>query len=75
MANFSVSPKGVKLILVGLLVMVLGYVLMIGGGSSDPNLFNESMFDFRRLVISPLLVIAGIVIVVVAIMHKPKEEK
>lgn len=74
MANFSIPSKNVKFILVGLIVMVAGYILMIGGGSSDPNVFNYDMFDFRRLVASPLLVIMGIVIIIVSIMGKPKSD-
>ena len=50
MANFSLPPKNVRFILIGLIVMVAGYILMIGGGSSDPQVFNYDMFDFRRLV-------------------------
>ena len=73
MSNFSLPEKNVKQILCGLIVMVAGYILMIGGGSSDPNVFNEAMFDFRRLVASPVLIILGIVIIIVSIM-KPKEE-
>jgi len=73
MANFSVSEKNVKFILLGLVVMVLGYILLLGGGSNDPNVFNDAMFNFRRLVLSPIVMVAGIVIVVVAIMKKPKE--
>jgi len=74
MSNFSLPAKNVKFILVGLLVMVAGYILMIGGGSTDPEVFNEAMFDFRRLVASPILIILGIVIIIVSIM-KPKEEQ
>lgn len=72
MSNFSLPSKNVKIVLAGLLVMVLGYVLMIGGGSEDPDVFNPEMFSFRRLVVSPLLVIAGIVVIIVAIMKTPK---
>ncbi|MDD2293756.1 MAG: DUF3098 domain-containing protein [Bacteroidales bacterium] len=75
MSNFSLSSKNVRLVLVGLIVMVSGYILMIGGGSNDPNVFSYAMFDFRRLVLSPVLVILGIVIVIVAIMRKPKENQ
>lgn len=73
MSNFSLPEKNVKQILCGLIVMVAGYILMIGGGSSDPNVFNEAMFDFRRIVASPLLIIIGIIIIIIAIMRKPKE--
>ncbi len=74
MANFSIPSKNVRLILVGLIVMVAGYILMIGGGSTDPDVFNMDMFNFRRLVLSPLLVIIGIVIIIVSIMAKPKDK-
>ena len=67
MANFSLPPKNVRFILIGLIVMVAGYILMIGGGSSDPQVFNYDMFDFRRLVAAPVVIVAGIVIVIVAI--------
>ena len=74
MANFSLPTKNVRFILIGLIVMVAGYILMIGGGSSDPQVFNYDMFDFRRLVLSPLLVILGIVIIIIAIMRRPKKD-
>ena len=58
------------LLLAGLLVMVAGFILMTGGGSTDPQVFNTDMFDFRRLVAAPLVILAGIVVEVVAIMKK-----
>ena len=73
----AITPKGLRYLLVGLIVMVSGYVLMSGGGSTDPEVFNYSMFDFRRMVAAPLVIILGIVIEVVAIMgmFKNKEDK
>lgn len=64
----AITPKGLKLLLVGLVVMVAGYLLMMGGGTVDPQEFNEDMFDFQRLVAAPLVIICGIVIEIVAIM-------
>ena len=64
----AITPKGLKYLLVGLLVMVSGYILMTGGGSDDPQVFNYAMFDFRRMVAAPVVIILGIVIEVVAIM-------
>lgn len=77
MDNMATSRKGLRLLLAGFLVMVAGYILMTGGGSDDPNVFNYAMFDFRRLYAAPLVIIAGIVTIVVAIMgnFKDKEEK
>ena len=69
------TPKGLKYLLVGLLVMVSGYILMMGGGSDDPEVVNYAMFDFRRLVAAPIVIILGIVIEVVAIMGVFKDKK
>ena len=66
------SRKGLKFLLAGLLVMVAGYILMTGGQSGDPAVFSDDIFDFRRLVASPLLIIMGIVIIIASIMSKPK---
>ncbi len=46
---------------------------MIGGGSDDPNVFSEKIFDFRRLTLAPILILAGYVVEIFAIMKKPKE--
>lgn len=66
--KMAITPKGLKLLLAGLAVMVSGYILMIGGGSGDPEVFNYAMFDFRRIVAAPAVIILGIVIEIVAIM-------
>ena len=74
-SNMAITPKGLKFLIVGLLVMVAGYILMMGGGSKDPQVFNYAMFDFRRLVAAPLVIVAGIVIEVIAIMGIFKDKK
>ena len=66
--KMAITPKGLKYLLVRLLVMVSGYILMSGGGSDDPEVFNYDMFDFRRMVVAPVVIILGIVIEVIAIM-------
>lgn len=71
--KMAMTRKGLKFLLAGLLVMIAGYILMIGGGSTDRNVFNWAMFDFRRLVAAPLVIIAGIVMEIVAIMGKFKD--
>ena len=73
MDKMPMSRKSIKLLLAGLIVMVAGYVLLAGGGVKDPDVFNYAMFDFRRLVAAPVVMVAGIVMIVVAIMRKPKE--
>ena len=71
--KMPITPRGLKLLLVGLIVMVSGYILMTGGGSDDPEVFNYAMFDFRRMVAAPIVIILGIVIEVVAIMKVFKD--
>ena len=66
--KMAITPKGLKYLLVGLIVMISGYILMTGGGSDDPQVFNYAMFDFRRMVAAPVVIVLGIVIEVVAIM-------
>lgn len=73
--KMPITPKGLKFLIVGLFVMVSGYILMSGGGTKDPEIFNYAMFDFRRLVVAPIVIILGIVIEVVAIMGVFKDKK
>ena len=72
-SQFAVTAKGLKLMIAGLLVLAAGFLLLSGGGSSDPQVFNYAMFDLRRLVAAPIVIIAGIVVEVVAIMGKFKD--
>ena len=58
---------------IGAAVMLLGLLLMAGGKSSDPNIFNPSeVYSFRRITIAPILIVAGLMVEVYAIMKKPK---
>ncbi|MFZ9331244.1 MAG: DUF3098 domain-containing protein [Chitinophagaceae bacterium] len=59
--------------LIGLIVIVLGLILMAGGKSSDPNVFNEKeVYSFTRITLAPILIVAGLLIEVFAIMKKSK---
>ena len=69
------TAKGIKMMIAGVLVMVAGFLLLSGGGSSDPQVFNYDMFDWRRLVAAPLVIVAGIVVEVIAIMGTFKDHK
>ena len=73
--KMAMTAGGLKLMIAGLLVMAAGFVLLAGGGSDDPQVFNYSMFNFRRLVAAPIVIVAGIVVEVVTIMRRPKKEE
>lgn len=73
--KMPMDKKDLYVMLAGLGLMVLGYILMSGGRVTDPQVFNYDMFSFRRIVLAPLLLIAGIVTIVVSIIRLPKEKK
>ena len=62
-------------VLIGLVFLLVGFLLMIGGGSDNPDVFNEEIFNFRRLTLAPILVLIGFGIQIYAIMKKPKNKK
>lgn len=61
-------------VLIGLAFLVAGFLLMIGGGSDDPDVFNEAIFSFRRITLAPILVLIGFGVEIYAIMKKPKNK-
>jgi len=58
---------------IGLACIALGFILMSGGGSDDPNVFNEDIFNFRRIRLAPILIIIGFGIQIYAILSKSEE--
>jgi len=71
--EFALDKRNFILMGIGLLVIIIGFILMAGGKSEDPAVFNESMFSFTRITLAPLMVFAGFVFEIYAIMKKPKE--
>ena len=67
--------KNILYIIAGFVVMLVGYALMAGGGSDDPNVFNEEMFSFRRITLAPVVILVGMVVEIWAIMHIGKSKK
>jgi hypothetical protein len=72
-SGFAFGRENFRLLFIGLGLLLLGFLLMIGGGSDDPNVFNYKIFDFQRLTLAPLLILAGYVVQIFAIMKKPKD--
>ena len=58
---------------IGLAVIALGFLLMAGGGSDDPNVFNPQIYNFRRIRLAPTLVLLGFAIEVYAILLNPRK--
>ena len=72
-SKFAFGHENYKLLLLGLGLLFLGYLLMIGGASDSPNEFSYEIFSFRRLTLAPILVIAGFVVEIFAIMKKSED--
>ncbi len=66
------SSKNYYLLIAGILLIGLGYLLMIGGGSDDPNVFNPEIFSFRRITLAPMVCMVGFIVILAAIMWRPK---
>ena len=71
--GFAFGKENYRLLFIGLALILVGFLLMIGGGSDDPNVFSDKIFDFRRITLAPILILAGYVVEIFAIMKKPKE--
>lgn len=74
--EFIFSRSNYKLMIIGFVVIALGFILMVGGGSDDPNVFNPEIFNFRRIRLAPALVLIGFGIEIAAILrsfNNPKE--
>jgi len=70
---FLFEKKNYLIMVVGLAFIALGFILMSGGGSEDPNVFNEEIYNFRRIRLAPTLVLIGFAIEIYAILAKPKK--
>ena len=63
------------IMIAGIVLLALGYILLAGGGSDDPNVFNPEMFNGRRLYLAPILIILGLIVEIVAIMYQGKDSE
>ena len=72
--EFALGKENYKLLIIGFIIIIIGFLLMMGGGSKDPNVFNaDELFSFRRIVLAPIVVLFGFLFEIWAIMKKPKE--
>jgi len=73
--GFALAKENYKLLAIGFAIIVLGFLLMLGGKSEDPNTFSEKIFSFRRITLAPIVVLAGFIFEIWAIMKKPGDSK
>lgn len=73
--QFALSKENYILLASGFVIILVGFLLMMGGRSEDPNVFNKEIFSFRRITLAPLVVLFGFIFEIYAIMKKPAEDK
>ncbi len=74
-AEFIFQKKNYLFMFIGLIFISLGFILMSGGGSDDPNIFNPDIYNFRRIRLAPTLVLIGLGIEIYAILLNPHKKK
>lgn len=72
--RFSLDRTNYILIIIGCVMVLIGFLLMTGGGSEDPLVFNEEIFSERRITVAPLTVMAGYMFMIYAIMRRPRQQ-
>jgi hypothetical protein len=70
--GFALGRENYKLMAIGFGIIILGFILMMGGKSNDPNVFNPGIFSFRRITLAPLVLLIGYVLEIYAIMKKTR---
>jgi len=71
--GFALGKHNYKLLAIGFVIIVIGFLLMLGGKTDDPSQFNEEVFSFRRITLAPIIVLFGFIFEIWAIMKKPEK--
>ena len=72
--NFALDGSNYLFLAIGFIIIIIGFLLMVGGKSEDPAVFSEEIFSFRRITLAPIVVLAGFAFEIWAIMRKPKNK-
>jgi hypothetical protein len=71
--NFALGAENYKLMAIGFAIIVIGFLLMLGGKAESPEVFSDDIFSFRRITLAPIVVLAGFIFEIWAIMKRPKD--
>ena len=71
--DFLFNNRRYKILTISIFIIGLGFVIMSGGESSDPNIFNDEIYNFRRIRLAPLMVVSGFILCIFSILHKDKK--
>tara|TARA_B100001248_G_scaffold254696_1_gene233374 strand:+ start:939 stop:1166 length:228 start_codon:yes stop_codon:yes gene_type:complete len=71
--DFLFNNRRYKILTISIFIIGLGFVIMSGGESSDPDIFNDEIYNFRRIRLAPLMVVSGFILCIFSILHKDKK--
>jgi drug/metabolite transporter (DMT)-like permease len=71
--QFLFSKKRYQILFLSIIIIGVGFLLMSGGGSNNPDVFNNEIYSFRRIRLAPLVVISGFIMCIVSILYRDKE--
>jgi len=73
--SFALGKENYKLLAIGFIIVIIGFILMTGGRNNDPTIFNgDEIFSFRRITLAPIIVFIGFIFEIWAIMKKPSDK-
>ena len=70
--DYLYNRRRYKILLLSIFVIALGFIIMSGGETSDPNIFNDEIYNFRRIRLAPLIVLSGFILCIFSILYKDK---
>ena len=73
--DMALDKENYILLAISFVIVIVGFILMIGGGSEDPEVFNEAVYGFQRITLAPMVVLFGFIFAIYAIMKKPSVDK
>lgn len=70
MNKFAIPKENILYIIIGFLIMIIGYLLLLGGGADSPDVFSYGLFSFTRMYVAPFFVLLGFVVVLAVLLSK-----
>ena len=71
--DFLFNKRRYRILFISIFIIALGFIIMSGGESSDPNIFNDEIYNFRRIRLAPLMVVLGFILCIFSILYKDKK--
>ena len=71
--GFLFNKRRYRILFLSIFIIVLGFIIMSGGESSDPDIFNDEIYNFRRIRLAPLMVVLGFILCIFSILYKDKK--